>query len=176
MFSLISPSADRHAAWLDMVQEFEGAHIDGSGVMGRSVDDLIDPDTFTGWVAEARAHERGEDVPPELVASTLRWVVDVGHPETILGTISLRHELNDYLRREGGHIGYAVRPSARGRGVATAALGLVLKDCHDRGIDPVLVTCHDDNVASARTIEHQGGVLEEVRGGIRRYWISLSQS
>ena len=88
--------------------------------------------------------------------------------------MSLRHELNNHLRRDGSHIGYAVRPSARGRGVATAALGLVLEECRNRGIDPVLVTCHDGNTASARTIEHQGGVLEEVQGGIRRYWISSS--
>jgi predicted acetyltransferase len=175
MIALIRPTTDLHAAWLAMVREFHGAHIDGSGVMERSLEDLEGADAFAGWVAETAAHERGERVPPELVASTLRWVIDDREPTTVIGTISLRHELNDYLRRVGGHIGYAVRPTARGRGVATAALGLVLQECLDRGIDPVLITCRDDNVASARTIEHQGGALEGVEGGIRRYWISLSQ-
>lgn len=175
MIALTRPSAGRHPDWLAMAREFDGAHLDGSGLNGRSVDDLADADAFAAWVAETRAHERGDDVPESLVASTLRWVVDDREPGTLLGTISLRHELNDYLRREGGHVGYAVRPSARGRGVATAALGLVLEECGRRGIDPVLLTCRDDNLASARVIEHQGGVLAEVRDGTRRYWISWSR-
>nr|WP_319464069.1 GNAT family N-acetyltransferase [Micromonospora sp. RTP1Z1] len=76
----------------------------------------------------------------------------------------------------GGHIGYGVRPSARRRGVATFALGVALSEAARRGIDPVLVTCDDDNTASARIIERHGGVLEDVRdtelGRIRRYWIA----
>lgn len=175
MITLIRPSAEGHRAWLEMAREFDGAHIDGSGLMGHAVDDLADAELFAGWVAETRAHERGEDVPSGLVPSTLRWVVDDDDPGTVLGTISLRHELNDYLRREGGHIGYAVRPTARGRGVATAALGLLLEVCRTRGIDPVLVTCLDSNLASARTIEHQGGVLEGTVSDLRRYWISLAR-
>lgn len=175
MTALIRPTAEGHHAWLEMAREFDGAHIDGAGLIGRTVDELADPEVFAGWVAETQSHERGEGVSPELVASTLRWVVDERAPGTVLGTISLRHQLNDYLRREGGHIGYAVRPTARGRGVATAALGLLLEVCAARGIDPVLVTCLDSNVASARTIEHQGGVLEDVTGDLRRYWISSAQ-
>lgn len=41
--------------------------------------------------------------------------LDDREPTMVIGTISLRHELNDYLRREGGHIGYGVRPTASGR-------------------------------------------------------------
>ena len=44
-------------------------------------------------------------------------------------------------------------------------------------MDRVLLTCDEDNVASALTIERNGGVLEDVRdtdlGRKRRYWISL---
>jgi predicted acetyltransferase len=46
------------------------------------------------------------------------------------------------------------------------------------GIDRVLITCDDDNIASARTIEGAGGALEDVRdtplGRTRRYWIDLT--
>jgi predicted acetyltransferase len=45
------------------------------------------------------------------------------------------------------------------------------------GVDRVLVPCLADNVASARTIEHCGGVLEGIRttehGPVRRYWIAV---
>lgn len=44
-------------------------------------------------------------------------------------------------------------------------------------VDRVLVPCLADNVASARTIERNGGVLERIRatdhGPVRRYWITL---
>ena len=36
--------------------------------------------------------------------------------ERFVGRISIRHELNDALRVEGGHIGYDTVPSFRGRG------------------------------------------------------------
>jgi len=38
----------------------------------------------------------------------------------------------------------------------------------------VLVTCDEDNVGSARTIEANGGVYEDSRQGKRRYWIPTS--
>jgi predicted acetyltransferase len=71
----------------------------------------------------------------------------------------------------GGHIGYSVRPGARRRGVATAALAQGLEIAAALGIDPVLVTCDTDNTASRRTIEGAGGSLEDIRDGKRRYWI-----
>ncbi len=88
----------------------------------------------------------------------------------------MRHELNDFLLRAGGHVGYSVRPSERGRGRATWALGEILVAAGKRGLNRVLVTCDVDNPASARVIENNGGVLEDVRdtelGTLRRYWIS----
>jgi predicted acetyltransferase len=88
-----------------------------------------------------------------------------------LGRITLRHELTDALLTWGGHIGYAVRPSARRRGHASAALRRMLALAGDRGIDPVLVTCDLDNSASRLVIEGAGGEFEDVREGKRRYWV-----
>ncbi len=82
--------------------------------------------------------------------SSYRWVLDDGR---VVGTIAIRHALTPSLLAEGGHIGYAVGPGDRGRGVASAALALALDLAARRGIDPALVTCDVDNVASARTIE-----------------------
>jgi len=102
------------------------------------------------------------------------WVAEAS---IYLGAITLRHSLNDFLLRAGGHIGYSIRPSARRRGLATWALAEVLTEARGLGLDRVLVTCGDDNLASARTIEKNGGVLEDVRatglGLTRRYWIAL---
>jgi predicted acetyltransferase len=86
--------------------------------------------------------------------------------------VNLRHELTDLLLRQGGHIGYAVRPTARRQGVAQAALALILQEATGLGINPVLLCCRDANVASIRTIENAGGVLEDIREGWRRYWVT----
>ena len=98
-------------------------------------------------------------------------VDDTADGPQVVGRISLRHELTAWLLEVGGHIGYAVRPSARRRGHATRALALMLPVAADHGLDRVLVTCDVDNVGSRRVIEANGGVLEDVRGTKRRYWV-----
>lgn len=89
-------------------------------------------------------------------------------------------ELNDFLLQVGAHVGYAVRPAFRGRGYATGILELSLDVLREAGLDGALVTCDDDNVASARVITRCGGVLEDLRQENpdevpkRRYWIDLT--
>lgn len=95
----------------------------------------------------------------------------------IVGRISIRFTLNDFLLARGGHIGYGVRPSFRRRGYAHEILRQGLVIANARGIDPVLVTCDETNVASATVIERHGGQLEsrfidDDATLIRRYWIS----
>jgi predicted acetyltransferase len=103
-------------------------------------------------------------------------LAEVDH--TVVGRTSVRHQLNDLLLAIGGHIGYAVLPGHRRRGYATEILRQSLLIAHTYDIARVLLTCDDDNVPSARTIERCGGVLENIvanpDGGPpkRRYWIS----
>lgn len=170
--TLVVPTTERHREWLEVVGEFGGEHVAGGAFFGVTAEELADPATFAAWVDDALASEREERVPDGFVASTVRWVEQDGR---LVGLVHLRHELNATLLQEGGHIGYAVRPTARRRGVATAALAAVLVLARARGIERALVTCDDDNVASARTIETNAGVLEDVRDGKRRYWITLSE-
>jgi predicted acetyltransferase len=172
VLELVRPDAARHAEWLAMADEFGRDRIDGGAMGSQTVDQLRPADTFRVWVNMLLDHERGDNVPDGLVPSTTRWVAVDGR---LVGFLSVRHQLNDFLRELGGHIGYAIRPSERRRGYATAATALALAECRRRGINPVLVTCDDDNVGSARVIERNGGVLEDVRNGKRRYWVELGQ-
>ena len=98
--------------------------------------------------------------------------------DRIVGAVNIRHRLNEALLRDGGHIGDGVRPSDRGRGVGTRMIALALEECRRLGIHRVLMVCDRDNPASARTIEKNGGVLEneiDVDGTVcRRYWIDLT--
>ena len=94
-----------------------------------------------------------------------------------VGAVNIRHYLSEGLLLSGGHIGDSIRPSERGKGLGTRMIALALDKCRELGIGRVLMCCDSDNFASARTIEKNGGVLENVvdDGGapVKRYWITL---
>jgi predicted acetyltransferase len=171
MPELIAPTAALHDSWIESRDEWgRGVHQDGAGL--REGDDVDSPDGFADWVA--RLNDAHKQAPEGWVACSFRWIVE---GDRYLGAIALRHELTDFLLDVGGHIGYGVRPSARGHGLAAWALAAILPEARALGLARVLITCNVDNVASARTIERNGGVLEDVRdpgtGAVRRYWITL---
>ncbi len=122
--------------------------------------------------------EAGIGLPGDQVPSTILF----GFVEQrIVGRVSIRHHLNPRWVRSGGHIGYVVVPEFRRRGYATAMLLRSLELARDRfGLLHVLVTCDADNLASKRTIEKCGGVLEDVYAGpdvdtpTCRYWIDTT--
>lgn len=93
----------------------------------------------------------------------------------LVGAVNIRHYLNEHLLLHGGHIGDGVRPSERGKGIATAMIAMALEKCRELGIENVLMVCDRDNIASARSIVKNGGVLEnEIQGDgtmEQRYWI-----
>ncbi|MCT4357600.1 GNAT family N-acetyltransferase [Streptomyces sp. Je 1-79] len=176
MPELIAPTTSLHRSWLEAHAEWSpGARQDGAGMRLAEVEAFSMPEVFASWVGRLREQaDRTRPLAPGWVHATHWWVVEDG---AYVGAIDLRHELNDFLLRAGGHIGYSIRPSARRRGLATWALGAVLPEARALGMDRVLVTCDEGNVASARTIERNGGVLEDTRdteiGRKRRYWIAL---
>ncbi|GHJ55744.1 GNAT family N-acetyltransferase [Nonomuraea sp. TT08I-71] len=171
MPELITPTARLHRSWLAARDDWgRGVHQDGSGL--RPSDDVDSPEGFATWVRQLNDATDESRLPEGLVPALYWWIVE---GDEVLGAVSLRLRLNDFLMQAGGHIGYGVRPTARRRGLATFALGEALAEAARRGIDPVLVTCDVDNTASARTIERHGGVLDDVRdtelGRLCRYWI-----
>lgn len=90
----------------------------------------------------------------------------------IVGRVSLRHQLNDFLIKVGGHIGYGVLPQYRGQGIATQLLQFTVNEAKLMKISPILVTCDESNIASATVIEKCGGKLEDILAGKKRYWIT----
>ncbi len=96
----------------------------------------------------------------------------------LIGAVNIRHYLNDYLLKFGGHIGDGIRPSERKKGYATKMIELALIECKKLGMDKVLITCNKSNIASAKTIIKNGGILEnEIKDSdgeiIQRYWINI---
>ena len=100
-----------------------------------------------------------------------------GKRNLMVGAVNIRHDLNDYLLKYGGHIGDGIRPSERRKGYATEMIRLALEECRELGLTRVLMTCDKNNIGSAKSIIRNGGILEnEVleEGSIKqRYWIAL---
>ncbi|WP_086803650.1 GNAT family N-acetyltransferase [Streptomyces caniscabiei] len=176
MPALIAPTDRLRLSWLAARDEWSpGAHRAGSGTGLMPGADLDDPAVFSVGVERLRQQSDRSVAPRDgRVHATHWWIVE---GDSYMGAIDLRHRLTAFLLHSGGQIGYSVRPSARKRGLATWALGAVLPEARALGLGRVLITCDDDNAASARIIERNGGVLEDVRtteeGVKRRYWITL---
>ncbi len=120
------------------------------------------------------------DLPADRVGEDKYWLVD-DEKTYFIGEIAIRHRLNDALLERGGHIGYGVRFSEWNRGYGTRMLSMALEKAKEMQLSRVLITCNDDNLASARVIEKNGFVLENrtivIRDGqslpTRRYWKEL---
>jgi predicted acetyltransferase len=130
---------------------------------------------FARYLEVLDEQERGVGLPPRHVPTTFLFAF-VG--ARVVGRASIRHFLNEPLLAVGGQIGYVVVPEFRRRGYATEILRRSLDIVRARfGAERTLVTCDDDNIGSIRTIEKNGGVLENVAHYAdrpkpkRRYWI-----
>jgi predicted acetyltransferase len=134
-------------------------------------------DDFEALVTRLENAAKGIDLPEGFVPHSTYWLVR-GDAE-IVGVSNLRHRLTDSLLREGGNIGYGIRPSARRCGCGREILRFTLGKAREIGLSRALLTCGRENRASARVILANGGVLESEdfvaeRGEIvQRYWIDL---
>lgn len=177
---LASPHPRYQQSFLDSVPEIldagESDHWTGLTIFGEethTIEELTDPVAFAAFTQRLRDLALRETPRPQgKVPETLLWWVD---GDEYLGRLSIRHELTDWLRDFGGHIGYVVRPSARRRGHASAMLAASLPIARGLGIDPALLTCEVDNAGSRRVIESNGGVLEDQRENRLRFWVPTSR-
>lgn len=128
---------------------------------------------WPSYVALLAQHARGLDLPDGHVPATF-LVAAVGNE--MVGRSSIRHELNDFLAEQGGHIGYAVMPRYRRQGYATEILRQSVIIARSLGVDSSLLVADADNVGSIRVIERCGGVYQDTldlgEGPFSRYWIS----
>ena len=151
---------------LEMMAEFEqtqSAHDGG----------FWDAENFVyeEWLKNNQDHEMGINLPEG-------WVPDIqlvafSIDGQAVGFLNIRLCLNDFLLEEGGHIGYSIRPSERCKGYAKEALRQGLQVAKEKNIKKALVTCSTENPASRAVIVANGGVFEDVRNGVERYWIDL---
>lgn len=146
-----APGIERKNEALAFIREFlaYGSDINGAGGLRRYLDD------YEGWLEKLKEdclREPGEDKVPARTFFLVR--ADDGR---IVGMANIRLALNERLRHYGGHIGYSIRPTERGKGYNKINLYLALKVCARHGIDSVFLDADLDNPASWRTMEALGG-------------------
>jgi predicted acetyltransferase len=155
-----------------MVRDFREA---GDGWF--ATEQHLNGDDFAAYVEYLQKGAQGVDLPEGYVPWTAMWLVNTTTGQ-LLGVSSLRHRLTPTLEEIGGHIGYAIRPTQRGKGYGTAILSLSLEEAKKLGLTHVQVHCDVENIASARVIQKHGGRLlsqSKIESGITvcRYCIEL---
>lgn len=155
---LVFPSMQYKEKALDFIKEFydHNSEINGSG----SLDGYLEESTYENWIKKVLADIDIANIEkPRVPALTYFYIRE--EDETIVGMINIRLALNDFLRNEGGHIGYCIRPTERKKHYATNMLSDALAVCDTIGINEVLVSCDKENIASAKVIQNCGGVLKK---------------
>ncbi len=176
MMKLVTPTITYKEQALEMVAEFEeyGSPLNGDGFLT----DFLRDSSYEAWVGQLEAASDPATCPVGH-APALTYFGVRESDGCIVGMIDLRLELNDHLRIHGGHIGYAVRPTERGKHYATEMLKATLEIYKERGISELLLICSKKNTASAKVITNCGGVLkDEIQSNtaqevLQRYTIHL---
>ncbi len=171
---LVQPSV----AYAEQIAAFRKEFLDcGDSLDGTS--NLSNYPDVREWLKWLDTLSAPETCPKGFVVST-QWLLVRERDEKVIGMINLRHTLNDYLLKYGGHIGYATRPDERHKGYAKIMLGLALAQSAEVGLKRVLITCNKENEASRRTILALDGVLEnelwdeDEKTLVQRYWVTLT--
>ena len=171
---LVTPDEEYLQSYLEVCRDFKA--------QGITLYSLHDPEKFGEWrhtIFQKFENQRlGINLPNGFVPASTFWSVENGE---LIGIGNIRHRLTENLERFGGHIGYMIRRDKWGQGYGTAQLALLLEKAAKLGLECVLITCDEDNIASARVMEKNGGVwqdtIDNVIDGVprrtKRYWIDL---
>jgi predicted acetyltransferase len=168
--SLIQPRLELEDSYIGLVQEF------------LANDEPLIPfplafayDDFPAMLKKLADQSKGIDLPEGFIANSTFWLLN--QEQEVVGVSNLRHALTPKLEHEGGHIGYGIRPSQRGKGYGHTILEKTLNKAWELGLDKVLLSCTKQNLASNKVIIKNGGNFdsdaysEQHKQPINRYWI-----
>ena len=146
------PGISRKEDAIDYIREFleYGSEINGAGGLHRFLDD------YEGWLKKLDLDYI--QVPNEERVPARTYFLVRESDSRIVGMINIRLALNERLSHYGGHIGYSIRPTERGKGYNNINLYLGLKVCRKYGIERIFMDADLENPASWKTMEAFGGV------------------
>jgi len=112
---------------------------------------------FADWLIKREGYSNSVGLPDWMVPETHYWLFDEEKP---VGYGRLRHYLNENLKIDGGHIGYAISYPFRGKGYGNEILRLLLNKAKEFGIQEVHIGgVNKDNEWSNKIIRKNGGKL-----------------
>ncbi len=168
------PTLEDKERWIEYIREYR---LDNSKAKPLSCTEDIN---YEEWLNKIVMEHDGIDLQEGRVPSSVYFLMN---DDRIVGNLSIRHNIdNEFLSHIGGHIGYGVRPCERRKGYATIMLNLALEKCDELGLENVLVTCKEENIGSAKTIENNCGVLKEIvfdseeNCKFKKYWINVKET
>jgi predicted acetyltransferase len=173
MPELTLPRLDVHFSFVESVREFHAHGSPPPYIARLDPETLGDPAEFADYV-KGLLEQRWEQTPRPagfVPMTTLWWIERTECRTEFLARLAIRHRLTPTLMQVGGHIGYDVRPSARRQGHAGAMLEAALPIARELGIDRALITCDEDNVASRKVIEKNGGRQIAPYKDKLRFWV-----
>ena len=158
IFKLVFPTQEYKDKAIDYIDEFYkyNSGINGTGAL----DEYLKKADYKTWIDKVQKDcDIANIQEPNVPKLTYFYIRE--EDDKIIGMINIRLALNEELRKEGGHIGYSVRPTERNKGYATEMLKLGVEICNTRDISEVLVSCDKSNIASACVIHKCGGILKD---------------
>ncbi len=154
----VFPNKEYEQKAVEFIQEFHEYHspINGTGGLDR----FLEKATYQDWLLKIEADRDIANIPENRVPAYTYFYIREDD-DKIIGMINIRLALNDFLRKEGGHIGYCIRPTERRKGYGTRMLMEALMFLKPIGLTNIILTCGKENIASACVIKNCGGVLED---------------
>jgi len=152
---LVRPEKKHKEIILDFIREH---HANNEFVIhGGALVEKLDYDV---WLKQIADNSNKKTVHKDWVVSSTFLAIRK-NDNKLIGFVDIRHELNDFLKSYGGHIGIGIRPSERGKGYGLEILTKALNFCKKIGLQEVMLACYKDNIASRKTIEKCGGILKK---------------
>ena len=153
---LVFPTFEYKDKAIQFINEFYeyDSEINGSGGLDR----YLEESTYEEWLKKVLADIDIANVLQSRVPALTYFYIRE-EDDKILGMINMRLALNEFLKREGGHIGYCIRPTERRKHYATDMLNDALKVFDTLGVKEIILTCDKSNIASAGVIKNCNGEL-----------------
>ncbi|WP_158006629.1 GNAT family N-acetyltransferase [Floricoccus penangensis] len=175
---LVKPSMDYARQILDYKVEYSDSH--SSYIFGSS--ELTKFESISEWLEYLYPSELidEKDDSDENSIPHVQYLAVRKSDDKLIGLVNLRLDLNDFLEKYIGNVGYSVRPSERRKGYASKILKLIFEEAYLYDLKKLLLVCNEDNIASIKTIEKNGGILEDIVINYdnklqKRYWVNLKE-
>ena len=157
-FNLERPSFERKDEIIEYINEFVeyNSEINGTG----GLDKIIEGYTFEQALERCLSMEDANYAKKINRCQSKTFLLIRENDNRIVGTINVRLNLTEAMKRFGGNIGYGIRPTERRKGYNKINLYLGMQEAKKLGLDRVMLDCDVNNLGSDRTLKALGGVLE----------------